>query len=216
MLFWGSIRPPKQCQKVGPVNGKPCIGVASLFWCGQPWFYPQRRHPICSIEGCKKEVKTRGWCRKHYKRWYTHGDPTVVLPKGRPALNRTCSLEECDRQHEAHGYCKLHYRRWVITGDPRRTKDWTESNSAVWKGSDITYCGAHRRVYRKFGSAETCSFDSTHDGPYQWAFNRSDPSTVLTDPEGYSYSPDPDDYLPLCVLCHVQFDKGPSQTIANR
>lgn len=30
---------------------------------------------ICSIEGCDKPIVGRGWCRKHYMRWYINGDP---------------------------------------------------------------------------------------------------------------------------------------------
>jgi hypothetical protein len=29
----------------------------------------------CSIDGCDNGVLSRGWCRKHYKRWAAHGDP---------------------------------------------------------------------------------------------------------------------------------------------
>ncbi len=31
--------------------------------------------PICSIPDCGKEVRARGWCIKHWKRWYKSGDP---------------------------------------------------------------------------------------------------------------------------------------------
>lgn len=34
---------------------------------------------ICSVENCDNPVKTRGWCGKHYMRWYQHGDPTKKL-----------------------------------------------------------------------------------------------------------------------------------------
>lgn len=30
---------------------------------------------ICTIHGCKKPAKSRGWCRMHYTRWYRYGDP---------------------------------------------------------------------------------------------------------------------------------------------
>lgn len=39
---------------------------------------------ICSIPDCSGKVVGRGWCRKHYNRWYKHGDPRVVLQKQPP------------------------------------------------------------------------------------------------------------------------------------
>ena len=37
-------------------------------------------HPrICSIEGCDKPIKARGWCENHYYRWKRHGDPLICL-----------------------------------------------------------------------------------------------------------------------------------------
>lgn len=35
-------------------------------------------YAVCSIEGCDREVNSRGWCHKHYYRWYVHGDPTFT------------------------------------------------------------------------------------------------------------------------------------------
>lgn len=35
---------------------------------------------ICSIEGCESGGKLRrGWCGRHYTRWYIHGEPTALL-----------------------------------------------------------------------------------------------------------------------------------------
>jgi group I intron endonuclease len=31
--------------------------------------------PTCIIPGCPNLQKARGWCRKHYTKWYRHGDP---------------------------------------------------------------------------------------------------------------------------------------------
>lgn len=41
---------------------------------------------ICSIEGCGKPARGRGWCSKHYTRWLRNGDPLVTktAPTGEP------------------------------------------------------------------------------------------------------------------------------------
>lgn len=41
----------------------------------------------CSIQGCEREHKARGWCKMHYARWSKYGDPnkTVTAPTGEPA-----------------------------------------------------------------------------------------------------------------------------------
>lgn len=37
---------------------------------------------MCIFPKCDKSVVARGWCRKHYSRWYKHGDPSVVKEAG--------------------------------------------------------------------------------------------------------------------------------------
>lgn len=33
----------------------------------------------CSVQDCPRETKARGWCQRHYDRWWKHGDPTKTL-----------------------------------------------------------------------------------------------------------------------------------------
>lgn len=70
---------------------------------------------ICAIDDCNERHYGRGWCRKHWKRWYTHGDPLYLAP---PPPVRLCSLPGCDRKHTGHGYCSSHLSRLRRHGDP--------------------------------------------------------------------------------------------------
>ena len=45
----------------------------------------------CSIEGCGKPRRKRGWCEMHYQRWRRYGDPMGDVPpepKGGPPAER--------------------------------------------------------------------------------------------------------------------------------
>lgn len=35
--------------------------------------------PSCSVGDCDNPVKARGWCNKHYLRWWFHGDPLATV-----------------------------------------------------------------------------------------------------------------------------------------
>ena len=36
---------------------------------------------ICKIEDCSSKHYARGWCSKHWKRWWTHDDPMFTMHK---------------------------------------------------------------------------------------------------------------------------------------
>lgn len=38
----------------------------------------------CSVDGCEKPARTRGWCPNHYQNWRTKGDPLAYKVKTRP------------------------------------------------------------------------------------------------------------------------------------
>jgi hypothetical protein len=35
---------------------------------------------LCSIDGCDRPNRKRGWCEMHYSRWRRHGDPEHTDP----------------------------------------------------------------------------------------------------------------------------------------
>ncbi|TXI24598.1 MAG: helix-turn-helix domain-containing protein [Nitrosomonas sp.] len=68
----------------------------------------------CSIPGCAKPARTRGWCSAHYQRWWAHGDP---LSGRRPERPRGLT--------EAEAFA------WFMPGDPPAEGcwDWTAGTS---------------------------------------------------------------------------------------
>jgi hypothetical protein len=49
----------------------------------------------CCVSDCTNEVLARGWCRKHYLRWYKHGDVFVV----KDTLQGVAKAAEVNRKH---------------------------------------------------------------------------------------------------------------------
>lgn len=76
---------------------------------------PDRR---CSIEGCEAKHLARGWCQKHYMRWYTTGTTDLIKRERPDRTKRTCSIVGCQRSVWSRDMCNLHYTRWRRADDP--------------------------------------------------------------------------------------------------
>lgn len=103
---------------------------------------------ICSIDGCGKPHKSRGWCNPHYRRWLTYGDPLgggdmrVTTPE-----DGLCTIAGCEKVYYARGLCAMHNARRVRNGDPLLTRRFFDPDAAfkartrhegdciVWTGS---------------------------------------------------------------------------------
>ena len=84
----------------------------------------------CVIEGCEGFHDARGWCNKHYQRWWKYGDPATVQPKlGRKAKYFGCKVADCGGEHSAKGYCRRHYRAFHRYGNPLIVLPQTGSKS---------------------------------------------------------------------------------------
>ena len=72
---------------------------------------------VCAVDGCDRDVVARGWCRRHYARVRTTGDPGPAGLKRMPD-KMPCTVEGCENPSEAGGYCSMHRWRVRTTGDP--------------------------------------------------------------------------------------------------
>ncbi len=81
----------------------------------------------CSIPGCERPARYRGWCGTHAERWRRHGDPlyvsTVRIYAGvpRPMSNGgplPCIVGGCPGYSVSRGLCVKHSKRMKKYGDP--------------------------------------------------------------------------------------------------
>lgn len=89
----------------------------------------------CGVKGCDRPYKTKRFCSKHYSRFRSHGNPNIVLKRGKPINNNPCLIDSCSKKFHAKGYCEKHYRKLLDHGDPdypdRKRKDkWLRNGYA--------------------------------------------------------------------------------------
>jgi HNH endonuclease len=121
----------------------------------------------CSVKGCDKPAKTRGWCQTHYVRWWQTGDVGADIPVQLHlpayAAGATCAVGGCDRRPETRGWCASHYERWRLTGDVRadvplmyHSPPRTPDSRCAAEGCERPprrgdWCGLHYGRWRKYG-----------------------------------------------------------------
>lgn len=68
----------------------------------------------CSIPDCNSPNDRRGWCAKHYTRWYRHGDPLAF----HGTTPQKCAVLSCNNRSRVRGWCRKHHARWKTHGNP--------------------------------------------------------------------------------------------------
>mgnify|MGYP000845434441 FL=1 len=113
----------------------------------------------CSIEGCTEPLSARGWCRKHYSRWYNHGDPLAGRPARTPPSGR-CAVDGCTRKSRTKGLCSAHYDRWRRNGTTGEVRIGARNPGAECLVDECDrlstargFCGAHYYRWKTQGDA---------------------------------------------------------------
>lgn len=139
----------------------------------------------CELDGCDRPHCARGWCRRHYLRWWRDGDPG---PARIPKLNRKpwlrerapgergCDVNGCDRPHAAKGWCSMHYDRVRRDGEPGPAEPMEARRPKIRHGCQVPgcrrkhrargLCSSHaKHLYRDDGDPDViaCALPSTHD-----------------------------------------------------
>jgi DNA-binding CsgD family transcriptional regulator len=86
----------------------------------------------CSIEGCDGDLLAHGWCRKHYLRWYKHGDPLFLKDRKEAAKIGAAAVTK-------HGlWSHPLYPTWHTM--MKRCHDPKNAKYATYGGRGITVC----------------------------------------------------------------------------
>ena len=109
---------------------------------------------VCTVEGCKREHRAKGYCGTHYYRYKNGLDLTTPVKE----FSKTgiCSLEHCNRKHSSNGLCILHRRRernGISLYEPIREQQQREEfcilDFCSRKHTAKGYCSAHINRLRK-------------------------------------------------------------------
>jgi hypothetical protein len=122
---------------------------------------------ICQIEGCERLHYARGWCERHWKRWWHHGDPIG----GRIRQTGQCTIEGCDKplRYPSYGWCRSHYNRWYDTGDPGDTTFRRPTGTWIQAGRYMVHVPDHPlgRGAGGIHAARIVLFDKIGYGPHR-------------------------------------------------
>lgn len=124
----------------------------------------------------------------------------------------TCAV--CDRPVLARGYCGRHYQKFLRYGNPHEPSHRGEnlftargSANPNYRGNEIGYAAAHRRVEIAKGKAAAHACVDCGRPAATWSYNRADLDEMhCAERNGAPYSVDVDCYEARCRSCHTKAD----------
>jgi len=73
-------------------------------------------HETCTVVGCERKHKSRGYCGTHYAQWKKGIEPSGPIKARNMAQPETCSEEGCDQPTKSRSLCAAHYARFLRHG----------------------------------------------------------------------------------------------------
>jgi hypothetical protein len=64
----------------------------------------------CTVEGCKREYRAKGYCKAHYRAW-RHGK--LAKPRYTRCHTYACTLPMATNRH---GFCEKHFQDYYVKG----------------------------------------------------------------------------------------------------
>lgn len=167
----------------------------------------------CSVRGCSKPTKRRGYCYGHYMKAWRYGTPEPTFDPRWPDLagQRFGMLVVVERQGTMWCCtCDCGGSTLVRAGDLNRGNVASCGDRAVHqRRDDIGYPAAHERVRADRGLVQTHSCVDCGRPAQHWSYNHTDEAERLAtglSKNPIAYSVDPLHYSPRCVRCHKRFD----------
>jgi hypothetical protein len=107
----------------------------------------QRLHFTCTVQGCDRQHKARGYCQTHYMQ-IKRGVPITETIKSRVSVKPDVCVEEgCHEPVKAKGLCKMHYQRLLrhgYTRNPGRTKPFGVCSESGCEDRAVALGKCHR------------------------------------------------------------------------
>ena len=118
----------------------------------------RKEHDVCTMAGCDRPHKARGYCQTHYmqfKRGITPVGPIRSRVREKPV---ECVEDGCSEPVKSKGLCKMHYQRFLRHGHTMYRNRKKPTKQCLIDGCDnVLYakdlCHAHYIKQRKWSAA---------------------------------------------------------------
>ena len=118
----------------------------------------RKEHDVCTMAGCDRPHKARGYCQTHYMQFKRGITPVGPIRSRAYEKPDECVVEDCAEPVKAHGLCKKHYQRKLRHGHVNRAdRKKPHTPCAVEACGNYAYakslCHAHYIKQRKWQAA---------------------------------------------------------------